>query len=91
MEAVFKDPNVDAVVSIMILTKELGMPSLDFIPELAAKYPKKPLYISFSGDHACNEEAKAFLEPRGVPTFPLIEDAFKALDILVRAGQALKS
>ena len=46
MEAVFKDPNVDAVVSIMILTKELGMPSLDFIPELAAKYPKKPLYIS---------------------------------------------
>ena len=91
MEAVLNDPNVDAVVSIMILTKELGMPSLDFIPELAAKYPKKPLYISFSGDHACNEEAKAFLEPRGVPTFPLIEDAFKALDILVRAGQALKS
>ena len=90
MEAVFKDPNVDAVVSIMILTKELGMPSLEFIPELAAKYPKKPVYISFSGDHACNEEAKAFLEPRGVPTFPLIEDAFKALDILVRAGQALK-
>lgn len=91
MEAVFKDPNVDAVVSIMILTKELGMPSLDFIPELAAKYPKKPVYISFSGDHACNEEAKAFLEPRGVPTFPLIEDAFKALDVLVRARQALKT
>ena len=91
MEAVFKDPNVDAVVSIMILTKELGMPSLDFIPELAAKYPKKPLYISFSGDHACNEEAKAFLEPRGVPTFPLIEDAFKAMDVLVRARKALKS
>ena len=91
MEAVFKDPNVDAVVSIMILTKELGMPSLDFIPELAAKYPKKPVYISFSGDHACNEEAKAFLEPRGVPTFPLIEDAFKAMDVLVRARKALKS
>ena len=91
MEAVFRDPNVDAVVSIMILTRELGMPSLDFIPELAAKYPKKPLYISFSGDHDCNEEAKAFLEPRGVPTFPLIEDAFKALDIVVRARKALKS
>ena len=65
--------------------------SLDFIPELAAKYPRKPVYISFSGDHACNAEAKAFLEPRGVPTFPLIEDAFKALEILVRARQALKS
>lgn len=89
MEAVMKDPKVDSVVAIMILTRELGMPSLDFIPELAAKYPKKPLYISFSGDHGCNEEAKAFLEPRGVPTFPLIEDAFKALDILVRARKAM--
>ena len=89
MEAVLKDPNVDAVVSIMILTKELGMPSLDFIPELAKKHPNKPVYISFSGDHACNEEAKAFLEPRGVPTFPLIEDAFKALDVLVRARESL--
>jgi acetyltransferase len=91
MEAVLKDPNVDAVVSIMILTNELGMPSLDFIPEIAAKYPKKPIYISFSGDNACNEEAKAFLEPLGVPTFPLIEDAFKALDVLVRVRKALKN
>ena len=90
MEAVLKDRNVDAVVSIMILTRELGMPSLDFIPELARKHPKKPVYISFSGDADCNAEAKAFLEPRGVPTFPLIEDAFKALDILVRARQSLK-
>jgi len=65
------------------------MPSLDFIPELAKKHPNKPVYISFSGDHACNEEAKAFLEPRGVPTFPLIEDAFKALDVLVRARESL--
>ena len=91
MEAVLKDPNVDAVVSIMILTRELGMPSLDFIPELARKHPTKPIYISFSGDADCNAEAKAFLEPRGVPTFPLIEDAFKALDILARARQSLKN
>lgn len=90
MEAVLKDPNVDAIVSIMILTRELGMPALDFIPKLAKKYRKKPIYISFSGDQACNEEAKAFLEPRGVPTFPLIEDAFKALDVLVRARKFLK-
>ena len=90
MEAVLKDPNVDALVSIMILTRELGMPALDFIPKLAKKYRRKPIYISFSGDQACNEEAKAFLEPRGVPTFPLIEDAFKALDVLVRARKFLK-
>ena len=27
---------------------------------------------------------------RGVPTFPLIEDAFKALDVLVQARESLK-
>lgn len=89
MKAVLSDPNVDAVVSIMILTRELGVPSLEFIPELAKRYPKKPIYISFSGDHECNADAKAFLEPRGIPTFPLIEDAFKALDVLVRARRGL--
>ena len=89
MRAVLADPNVDAVVSIMILTKELGVPSLEFLPELARKYPKKPIYISFSGDHDCNVAAKAFLEPQGIPTFPLIEDAFKALDILFRARRHL--
>ena len=46
MEAVLKDPNVDAIVSIMILTRELGMPALDFIPKLAKKYRRKPdLYL----------------------------------------------
>ena len=89
MKAVLADPKVDAVVAIMILTRELGVPSLEFIPELAKKYPKKPIYISFSGDNDCNVAAKAFLEPRGIPTFPLIEDAFKALDILVRARRHL--
>ncbi len=90
MEAVIRDPAVDAVVAILILTRELGVPPLDFIVDLARRYPEKPVYISFSGDHACNEEAKAFLEPRGVPTFPLIEDPFKALDILTRARQAMR-
>ncbi len=76
-------------MAIMILTRELGVPSLELIPELAKRYPKKPIYISFSGDHDCNVAAKAFLEPRGIPTFPLIEDAFKALDILIRARRHL--
>lgn len=90
MEAVIKDPNVDAVVAIMILAEELGVPSLQFIVDLAERYPEKPVYISFSGDYQCNQDAKAFLEPRGVPTFPLIEDPFKALDILVRCRMAMK-
>lgn len=89
MEAVLKDPNVDSVVAIMILTRELGVPDLSFIVDLARRYPEKPIYISFSGDATCNAEAKAFLEPQGVPTFPLIEDPFKALDILWRCRAAM--
>ena len=74
----------------MILTEEFNPSSFDFIVDLAARHPEKPVYISFSGDTACNATAKAFLEPRGVPTFPLIEDPFKALDILVRCRAAMK-
>jgi acetyltransferase len=89
MLAILKDPNVDAVVSILILADELGPMKLDFIAEQARQFPDKPIYISFSGDEGSNAEAKAFLEPKGVPTFPRIEDPFKVLDILVRARAAM--
>ena len=90
MEAVLTDPNVDAVVSIMILTRELAScrHSISFL-KLAKKHLKSPS-ISSSAATACNEEVKAFLEPRGVPTFPPIEDAFKALDVLAQARKSLK-
>ena len=89
MAAILRDPNVDAVVAILILTEEIGVPPLDFIVDLAREYPEKPIYISFSGDQNCNRAAKAFLEPRGVPTFPLMEEPFKVLDILVRCREAM--
>ena len=85
MLALLRDPQVDALVSILILADELGPMKLDFIVELARQFPEKPIYISFSGDEVSNAAAKAFLEPQGVPTFPRIEDPFKVLDILVRA------
>ena len=89
MLAVLKDPNVDSVVSILILAEELGTMKLDFIVDLARQFPEKPIYISFSGDEVSNAEAKAFLEPQGIPTFPRIEDPFKVLDILARARSAM--
>ena len=89
MLAILKDPNVDALVSILLLANELGPMKLEFIVELARQFPEKPIYISFSGDEVSNAEAKAFLEPQGVPTFPRIEDPFKVLDILTRARAAM--
>ncbi len=90
MEAVLKDPNVDAVVPILLLTTDTGVPPLDFIVELAGKYPEKPIYVTFSGDKEHMEAAKAFLEPKKVPTFPLIEEPFEILSILAHCREAMK-
>lgn len=89
MGAVLKDPNIDAVIPILMLTREIGVPPFDFILELVKRYPGKPVLVSFSGDKDCMEECKAFLEPRGVPTFPEIEQPFEVLSILVRCHRAM--
>ncbi len=89
MEAVLKDPNIDAVVPILMLTKETGIPPFDFIIELRKKFPEKPILVSFSAEKQYMEECKAFLEPRGVPTFPEIEQPLEVLSILYRCFRAM--
>lgn len=89
MDAVFKDPRIDAVVAILMLTEDTGIPDFGFLVELAGKYPEKPLFVSFSGDQRFEEECKAFVEPRGVPTFPEIEQPFETLSILSRCARAM--
>ena len=89
-EAVLNDANIDAVVMIMMITDETGVPPFDFIVDLAHRYPTKPLYVTFSGQKKHMVAAKAFLEPRGVPTFPLIEEPFEVLSILARCRKAMQ-
>lgn len=88
-KAILEDPNIDAVVMVLMLTDETGVPPLDFIPNLARKYPDKPLYVTFSAEKRHMEAAKDFLEPRGIPTFPLIEQPFEVLSILTRCRKAM--
>ena len=88
-EAVLKDTNIDAVVIILMLTDETGVPSLDFIIKLARRFPEKPLYVTFSGEKKHMDAAKNFLEPRGVPTFSLIEEPFEVLSILSRCRNSM--
>jgi len=89
-EAVLKDDNIDAVVMILMITEETGVPPMDFIVDLAGRYPTKPLYVTFSGQKQHMDAAKAYLEPRGVPTFPLIEEPFEVLSILSRCRRAMQ-
>jgi acetyltransferase len=90
MEAVLEDPGIDAVVAIMMFTDETGAPPLGFIVDLAKRYPHKPIYVTFMGQHEHNVAAKAFLEPRGVPAFMLVEEPFEVLAILARCRTVMK-
>ncbi len=89
MRAVLKDPNIDAVVPILLLTDDTGVPDLQFIVDLAAEFPEKPIYVTFTGEKKHMDAGKAFLEPQGVPTFPLIEEPFEVLSILARCREAM--
>jgi acetyltransferase len=91
LEAVLSDSKIDAVVPILLLTERTGVPSLDFIPEIARKYPEKPIYVTFSGDKDLIESASKFLEPMGIPTFEMIEDPLETLSIMVKCRQAKES
>jgi acetyltransferase len=90
MEAVLKDGNIDAVVPILMLTDETGVPPLDFIVALTQKYPEKPIYVTFSSEMRHMNAAKDFLERRGVPTFQFIEEPFEVLSLLARCRRAME-
>ena len=90
LEAVLADRNIDAVVVIMMLTDETGVPGYQFIVDVARKYPDKPVYVTFMGQHERNVEAKAWLEPRGVPCYMLVEEPFEVLGVLARCRVAME-
>jgi len=87
--AVLADPNIDAVVVILMLTSETGVPALDFIVDLARKHPAKPVYVTFMGAHEHDVAAKAYLEPRGVPCFMEVEQPFEVLAVLARCRETM--
>jgi acyl-CoA synthetase (NDP forming) len=89
MEAVLKDPNIDAVVTVLMLTQDTGIPSFDFMVDLARRYPEKPIFVTFSGDKHFEDECKAYIEPLGVASFTYIEQPFEVLSVLSRCVQAM--
>jgi acetate---CoA ligase (ADP-forming) len=89
MEAVLKDPGIDAVVSILRFSEGEEMPPFDFIHDLVKRYREKPVFIGFSGEKKQMDHCKAFLEPLGVPTFQEIEQPLEVLSILARCRYAM--
>jgi acyl-CoA synthetase (NDP forming) len=89
MRAVLDDPSIDAVVPILLLTEETGMPSTDFIVELAQEYPDKPILAAFTGDKRRIDQYREDLEARGVATFLEIEQPLEVLAILSKCRGAM--
>lgn len=90
MEAALADNNVDAVISVLLLTKEGGRTSLDFIPELHRRVPTKPLLIAISGDRESFDRAKTFLENRSIPVYLPVDEACETLATMYRSAQLMK-
>lgn len=90
MEVVLNAPNIDAVLSVLMLTDETGVPPLDFLVALAERHPEKPIYVACSGQRKHMAALKAFLEPRGVPTFWFAEEALEVLSFLAECREAME-
>jgi 3-deoxy-D-manno-octulosonic-acid transferase len=78
------------VISVLLLTREDGSTSLDFIPELNQRAPTKPLLIAVSGDRESFDRAKAFLESRSIPVYLPVDDACEVLATMYRSAQLMK-
>jgi len=89
MEAVLRDPSIHCVVPVLMLTRRTGIPDYEFIVRIARKYPEKLVMVTFSAEKECLEECKAYLEPRGVPTFYEIEQPFEVFAIMAKCFEAM--
>ena len=90
MEILLQDPNIDAVVAVLLLTQDTGIPGSDFMIDLAHRYPDKPLLITFTAEKRYMDAFKEAMEPQGVPTFAQIEQPFEVLSVLSACRQALE-
>jgi acyl-CoA synthetase (NDP forming) len=89
IEILLQDEGVDVVAPILLASPNFPAEEHSFIPELASRYPHKPIYVSFTGDKQCYEQAKALLEGHSIPTFIPLEDIFETLEVLSRCREAL--
>ena len=90
-EILFADEGVDVIVAILLASPGTPMESYRFLPELSRKYPRKPIYVSFTGDKPSFDEARDYLEKHSIPVFSPVEDAFEILPILCRCQELISS
>lgn len=89
LDAVLSDHEIDAVVPVLMLTQETGIPPYQFLVDLARRHHDKAILVTFSGDEEEFRHCRDFLEPRGIPTFLDLEMPIRALAILARCRRSM--
>ena len=89
VETLLQDEGVDVVAAILLASPKIPAEEYRFLPELSARYPRKPIYVSFTGDKPSFDRARDFLENRSIPVFVPLEDIFETLQVLCRCHEAM--
>jgi acyl-CoA synthetase (NDP forming) len=89
VEILLQDEGVDAVVAILLASPNVPAEKYRFLPELSARHPHKPIYVSFTGDKPAFDRARDFLENHSIPVFVPLEDIFETLQVLCRCREAM--
>ena len=81
-ETLLQDKGGDALVAVLLASPRIPAEAYGYLPELAKRYPQKPIYVSFTGDYQAYARAREYLEERSIPVFYPLEDIFEMLNVL---------
>jgi len=84
--AALKDPGVDALIIVHSAMGESKTPFKGFtlFPKFKDEFPSKPLLSVLHGNCQFMEQVRVFLESNGIPSYPSIDRAVRALSHLYR-------
>lgn len=90
LEILLREDHSDIIVPILLASPDIPVEEYNFLPELASRYPQKPILISFTGDKMAYEKMRTYLEEKSLPVFYPLEDIFEVLSVLTNPGDYRK-
>lgn len=82
LEILCEEEQSDIIVPILLASPDIPVEEYSFFPKLAARYPQKPILISFTGDKFAQEKIRTYLEEKSLPVFYPLEDIFEVLSVV---------
>jgi acyl-CoA synthetase (NDP forming) len=90
IEVLLRDDGVDAVVPILLASPRAAADHFQFLPELGARHPGKPIYLGFTVDKQAIDGIRELREKNSIPVFNPMEDIFETLPVLCRCREVME-